>query len=597
MKRFPLIFCLSVLLLTACGKSIRLPAPDKDPQATEQKETAKKKNEYLKRLTSLENRLNRTNGALLKKRSKGYNTAEAETTLKLAGQSLQEAKDLLFWDKFEELDLKINEIKILRDKAEHLIKNAPEFGDDRPIKKEKIRRKYLDERDWVKELRGEPDKKSSRSPSPINLSIFNPSQVITSSDCWSSSTQAFIIQNPPNIESWFYQQDQKIYIFMETNSIVEQFTLRNELRESERDMLLAQLCKAQTYSSYKLIYAGEPRTDAHQIVDQLFLGLGRGADMFGVGSLDRMAKAAAALSELSVAAIAFNTTIGPLTWKQAEQFQSFTELMKAVSPEVVAITINLEEEKEFQTLYDKSMAAEAGLIKPEALFILEELKKIRSSEEPSENKRKRIKKLVDAQSKELKRRLKTFGSILNWQKTLYPEAKDIGELTKIFPGKNKEIREILGNFSKTLEELVKEFGKLRDQLMRFNNETPPELVFYQDKPPVTFFLLEGVRFEEKTLPGGEIIEEPDLLIKITVEIKIGKKEPPVFLKELKEIKITNANRFISEVRDYQRLTSFGLSFPANLSPGNYYITFTITDNLRAKTIMQVVNWLIAPSEQ
>src|SRR3989338_3717343 len=566
MKFTPLALCLCLAFSAACGKNIRLPnpGPEKEKQTEEQREITKQKNSFLKKINSLERNYHGLNGKMLEKRSRGYNTAEAETILAAMQKSLAEAKDLVYWENFEELKTKIEEIKILGEKAESLIKSAPEFG-DKPVKKEKNERKYgLDDRERVREIRGEPDKlnKHFRGPSTIALTIFDSTDSLLQSRCWDGRTHTFYLTNPPNIESWYYPEDQKIYIFMEVNSVIEQFMLKNELTAPERDRLLFQLCETQVYSGYRLIYAGPPVTDVSLIADQVFKGEMRGADMFGIGALSRLAEATAALPDFSVAAVAFNTKIEPLNKLQKEQSDSFVELLKVIDPET---TIFLEESGE-----------------------------IRESSEPEKAKDKKIQDLMNRQTAKTKRTLEAVSRILKWQRTLDPETKDIDRLVKLFPEKEKEIREMLGPFGESLTNLSEEFQKLNKELLKFKNSGFFELIFQKNWPPATFFLLEGVRFEEKKLASGETVELPDLSVKITVEMKSSKKDPPIFVQEMPEIKISTANQFVNAVRNSHRLASFGLTFPSSLSPGNYIITFVISDNLRAKTIKQTVNWIVIP---
>ncbi len=558
------------LLLFAAACKLEVPIPktgpdkEKEKQTTEQKEVAKQKNSYLKKINSLEDSYQKLNSQMLEKRSRGYNTAEAEATLVLVEKSIAEAKDLVYWEKFDDLKLKIEEIKILEKKAKSLTKSAPEFG-DRPVLKEKIQRKYgLDDREWVREIRGEPDKfnKHIRTPSRVTLRISNPTSMLTSSSCWSDFTQTFVIESPPNVESWYYPEDQMLYIFMETSPTVEQFLLRNDLPDSERDRLLAQLCVAPSYFGYKLIYADTPKTDVNQVTEQVFGGAYRSADMFGVGALDRLAKATAALPDLSVASVAFNTKIEPLNKLQKEQLDRFTELLKSLDPSAVSF--------------------------------MEESAKIRGSKEMDKAKDKKMQVLMDQQSAKTKKTLEAISRVSRWQRTFSPEQKDTDRLVKLFPEKEKEIKEVLGSFGKSLVSLSEEFENLRKELLKFKNTGYMELVFQKDQPPTTFFLLEGVRFEEKKLANKETVEIPDLTVKIIVELKLSKKEPPVLVKELPEFKITAANQFVNAVRDSRRLASFGLTFPATLSPGNYLITFLISDNLRVKTIKQKVNWVVVP---
>src|SRR3990167_3810332 len=177
-----------LFFVSACQIGAHLPVPgrEKEKQTEEQKEIAKQKNSFLNKLNSLEKNYHYLNSKMLEKRSRGYNTAEAETTLTAIQKSLAEAKDLAYWENFEELKLKIEEIKILGEKAESLIKSAPEFG-DRPVKKEKIERKYgLDDRERGREIRGEPDNlnKHFRGPSTIALTIFDSTDSLLQSRCW-----------------------------------------------------------------------------------------------------------------------------------------------------------------------------------------------------------------------------------------------------------------------------------------------------------------------------------------------------------------------------------------------------------------------------
>ncbi|HEY4484181.1 MAG TPA: hypothetical protein VI978_00445 [Candidatus Paceibacterota bacterium] len=555
-----------LFFVSACQIGAHLPVPgrEKEKQTEEQKEIAKQKNSFLNKLNSLEKNYHYLNSKMLEKRSRGYNTAEAETTLTAIQKSLAEAKDLAYWENFEELKLKIEEIKILSEKADALIKSAPKFG-DKPIKKEKVQRKYgLDDREWVREIRGEPDRlnKHYRSPMRVELRISDPSAELTSSNCWSGFMHVFVIENPPNVESWYYPEDQTIYVFMETNSIVDQFMLRSDLPSSERDQLLTQLCPAQTYSGHKLIYVGPPITDANQIVDQVFAGSFRSADMFGVGALDRLAKATAALPDLSIASIAFNTKLEPLNRQQKEEFDKFAELVKIIDPAVA------------------NFMTETGAIQ--------------ESSEPENVKDKKTRDLMGQQSAKTKKVLEAVNRIYKWQRTLNPEPKDIERLSKLFPENEKEIKEILELFSQSLASLSEQFGDLSKELLKFKNSGFLELIFQKDYPPATFFLLEGVRFEEKKLASGEVLELPDLSVKITVELKTSKKEPPTLVKEMPEIKISTANQFVNAVKESRRLASFGLTFPTTLNPGNYLITFLISDNLRAKIVKQTVNWIVLP---
>lgn len=600
MKRFPLALCLLVVLLASCGKSVRLPKPEesKNKEAIAQKELAKKKNDYIYEITKLEKKHDNLSVSAVEKRSKGYNTSEVESVLILVEKAIGEAKNLLFWEKFDELDLKIGEIKILAKKAENLIKRAPLFGEQDKPKKERVIRKYgLDDREWVRKIRGEP-KPGNKRIEPgrsTRLMIPDPTEILNSSICWNPTFRMIVIQVPA-VESWWFPEDQTLYIFMETSSTVEQFMLSNDLQARERDRLLAQLCQSASYSGYKLIYVGPPRTDARQIIEQVFTGKGRGADMFGVGALGDLAKATAVLPDLDVVAVAFSTELETLNNLQNEKRKDFEKLLESVAPEILGVVLDLKANDRFDEIYKKAESAKPPLSQ-QAKMILEKVKEIRNSKDEDGEKRKKIQKLAGSQSKVFRQKLSTVVKVLDWQKTLRVSDGDIKDLTKAFPEVKSHIEKTLLPLKDSLENLVKEFQSIRDSLVRFKNKGIFELVFREGKPPAVFFLLQGVRFDEKKFPDGRSLEKPDLSVRVKVELWISSEDQPSLLYEFPEIKIENANRFIDEVKEFQRLTSFGIRFPTTLVPGNYVITFAVTDNLRVQTVQQTITWLIVPEPE
>lgn len=584
MKSFRQVGMLTLLLLggAACGRKVYLPRPPQSEQEgtmADQKKIAKLVDRYAREILKLQLKQSNLGKDLVEKRTNGYNTSEAETVMALADEAIAQATDFNYWaqnlDQFEELDAKLKEIELFQKKAKNLIKNAPEFG-DKPAKKEKAKeRKYgLDDREWVRELKGEPDAlyKQTRGPATIHLSIFglDPSSPLRASPCWEEMMSSFVISNPPGIESWFYPGENLIYIFMEVNSIVEQFMMRNSLTNNERDELLYRFCSAQVYSGWKLIYVGNPVADVSSIPEQVFTGKMRFSGMFGLEGMERIAKATAVIPDLTVASVAFNAEIDPLNKLQAQQFDNF-----------------------FQLIANTDQALDPALAK-----FFEDFKGVREGGESSEEKDKKIKALIRGLNHRNVKRYQAFSKITKWQKTLDPSRKDADELAKLFPGEEEKIRSALIPLAKTLLALKKEFDVVNKELLRFDNR-PSERVFPQGKPPAVFFLLDGVRFDEKVLGDGSKADLLDVSVKIKVEVKLGEKEPPVLVREIEEIKIASASILSGARRDdkkYHRLVRFGIKFPVDLFPASYLVTFLVTDNLRAQTIEQEVDWLIVPPQ-
>ena len=120
---------------------------------------------------------------------------------------------------------------------------------------------------------------------------------------------------------------------------------------------------------------------------------------------------------------------------------------------------------------------------------------------------------------------------------------------------------------------------------------------FKDNDAITVFtLLEGVRFSEKILADGSTVEMPSLSFKVGVKMLRGKKEEPLFVGESREINVSTVNNYIEEIKDYRRLSSFGIAFPFHLLSGRYEITLMITDNQSHKTIQQELDWLVVPAD-
>ncbi|MDO8495318.1 MAG: hypothetical protein Q7S32_02200 [bacterium] len=583
-----------ILLLLFSTGCVRIFSPGRPsiPKAPLGKNQMAAANDYLKVIDYYDVQVRALDAQISIKRTDGYNTSAAETIHKEMEEKVESAKALTFERKFSELEnvFKAIDEDIKRVKAE--VKKAPRFGNEPAKKPVKQARKFLDDRDWVKEIRGEPQRsnKQSRYPTTLELRFFNPPASITQSMCWNSIGQAFVLQNPPSVETWYYQEDQTMYVFMETNSIVEQFMLRNELPENELGILLSNLCMAQTYSSYKLIYAGPPITDASFILEQIFGAKMRSADMFGVGAISRLARATAALPDLAVASVAFDTAFYGLNKLQSAQFDKLFDLMAIQNPEAVGVMFGVSNKEGFDKFYANVQAAGKSSV------FLEEVKKIREGIDVDEVKGKKISKLIDNQSKEFKKRLQVLKKVSKWNQTMSPGKGEMQELASLYPDKDTEIYALAAPFRETILKITANFGILRRDLLRFKKQWP-ELVFSHKDYISIFFLLEGVSFHDKPLPNGGNVEEPDLSFKVVVKMMQGKYDPPVFVKESEETKIKNANRYIDEVKEYRRLASFGIIFPFRLPPGRYEITMFITDNLRAKTVQQELIWQISEENE
>lgn len=580
----------------ACGRKVRLPQPPSDSGPADARETAKIKNQYIKIITRYGADLNKLNQELDFKRTAGYNTSEAEALLKETKEEVDRAKDLLFWDKFEELNQTLDNLDKLVARARERIRHAPKFG-DRPIKKEKIARKYFDDRDRVKELRGrepDPQHKSSRYPITVRLSILDATATLQYSRCWDPGANQFVLENPPAMESWYYPEDKTMYIFAEDNVVFQQFMLRNDLPPQQRDALLAELCEKQAnFGGLTLIYVGPPVADLSSIMEQVLTGRMRFAGMFGLEGMERKMRATAALPDLTIAALAFNTEFYLLNLRQKKLFDEFYGLMQAISPDTAAFFFSVEQKEEFLKFYEAALAKDelgAGARK-----ILENFKQIILGVAPDEVKKRQVKDLLEVQNKEFKRRFEAIATFFRWQQTLNPSDNDIERLVKFFPAQEAAIRAIGEDFHTVLLKLSDQFEVVRKQLLRFVINYPEQL-FRQDEFIAIFCLIEGVRFEEKILPNNATIDVPDLSVKVIVRQRLDKYEDPVAEVETPEIKITAANRYIEVTKEYRRLTSFGLIFPFQLPPGRYEVTIMVTDNLRIKSTQQEVVWTIVAVE-
>lgn len=565
----------SLLFVWGCGGKrahLPYPQPEQQEQVAKQKEVFKKKSGYLKdKMPGWELRLSKLSDRVKDKRGQGYDTTEAEAALALMEKSIGEAYAFIYnidrLEQLKELEEKINELSLQEKKIKDLIKKAKPFG-DQPLKKEQIQRKYNDERDRVVELRGEPLTKQPIGMVSLSLLISDPTDILRESRCFDGD-RTVVLNTPPRGEIWIYP-DRTVYVFIETNSIVESFFLRNDLESQDRDRLLVQLCPAQVYSGeFRLIYkseVGQPAVDWASIMEQIFTGRWRMADMFGSGAQKRLAEATAALPDLALVSLAFNTKLGSLNKWQAKQFDIFWKLMQEIDPRL------------------SSFPERAGKPSKET--------------GPSRQNSQGNKKEDQRAEKQLEDRFKAVEKIFNWQKTLQPRDKDLDDLVKYFPGHEKKIRLILEALSEGLRKMNDELQNIYNDLSRFRNfreQSSKELIFKEDEEIGVWFVLQGVRFKEEVLPNGASTEKADISVKVKIEFGLGKKEPPLLIQET-EIKIASVNKYIYKVKEDQRLASFGLEFPAKLSPGNYFITFVITDNLRVKTIEQKIQWIVTPDD-
>ena len=508
----------------------------------------------------------------------------------------------------EAVALKLQEIKTLEDKARDSIEHASLFG-DKP-KKDVTPRKYLDDRDWVREaLQVDPGQinKQTRGPFTVTLNLFDATPAVQETRCWDERIRAFKLENPPNVEMWtFPNLGRKVAVFMETNSIVDRFMDKEQLGAGERDQLLAQLCMVQSYGGYRLIYFGDPIADIGSIMEQVFAGRMRFAGMFGMQGRERVMKAMAALPDLAIASIAFSTDIHPLNQLQQEQFVKFMKDLAGYDPEltgVLTLVGYIREESDFAEVKKKLLknpwetpSADAKKRQNAVLHLLDDgARLIREGGKLENIKNGIVSDLWDLQTPGTKKRREAIQKIFRWQRTLNPAQQDIKELAKRFPATEAATLKVdLETFADTLENLAKEFGTIQKNLRKYRVEHT-ETLFREGQTIAVFFLVDGVRFAEHALPGGQTTEMPDLALKITVEIRRGKKEPVAFLRDF-DVKITTANQYIDEVRELRRLASFGIKFPGNLPKGSYVITFAVTDNLRAQSAVASVQWFIIASE-
>lgn len=587
MRTFYSIGPLLLLLFTfGCGRSVKVtpPLPDQKPVETTHKEEvtndqkdrletreqaseeeAGRLKNFLKKSSEYQRKLDKLNGSLLRKRGEGYNTSEAESKLKQIEEGLKNAKRLNVEGKVKELQAQLQELETWFKQAGSLVKDAPRFG-EQPIKKDQIQRKYDSiTQEQVREKRGEPKTKQPIGMFSLNLFLTDPTDILSGSLCFDGD-RTFTIQNPPHGEIWTYD-DGTIYVFIETNGIVEGFLLRNDLESYDRDRLLVQLCPAQVYSgAFRLVLVsevGQPVTDASIIWEQIFTGKWRMADMFGLGGMERIVRATAALPDLTIAALAFNVNLQPLNQQQNEQLQKFGALIADIDPEM-------------------------GVV-------LNEISKNNASNLPPEEKAKKNEEILRNRPAMFQKRYEAVKKIIDWQRNLHPDKNHIKDAVKVYPQYRQEIEEIGGAFRETLLQLKEEFDLTSKKLHKFEVQ-PPELAFKETDHVTIFFSADGVRFNETTLPDGSKVEVADLSFKVMVKITQGKKRAPLLIKESAEILIKSVNNYIEAVKEYRRLASFGIAFPFDLPLGTYEVTIVLTDHLRVQSTQKTVKWSVVPAE-
>lgn len=620
---FLLVVC--VLFVGCGGRNAPIRGPDVKPT---QAQINKTKEYYQRQLEKIENQdLKSARIKITQKRAGGFNVFASVEKVDMAEKLIGEVFNDMILEKFESIDEsgkkitieeKFEQIKRLLKEGMKLLDSAPRFGEKpKPEKGVFTDLTLSSDQAEVYQIMGPPDQKISFPSSDLRLHILSPTDLIFQSKCFDSQSSEFIITSPPSVEVWVYDgrrtgsSESWAIVFVSDFNGLSQLSLNQNLNEQTRDQVLGSYCSAPNdmapfvkVSTIDILRRSYP-TGSDEVLRYLFTREGMPFPL-GFDTIFENAKSGAALPSLSFINLVFNTRLFPLNIEQDKRFKEIYEILSSSEPDFAEFFLNLEK-------------AERSIT---GLEINQELEKFKEKNlrDPTENEKKTVILSVEQRHlKELKKIrenifkkttrqgrkiLELFWQIAAWQKTLDPKNSDINALAKEINGPSRDkIISLCKDFSSALLSLRKEFEATGGQLRNYGESKPPEIIF-SDKDLITiFFLVEGVRYLPQTLENGTVAEQPDLVLKIQVRYKISDEileqlglDPNDYLVE-HEVSIEQANRFFKELKDSQRLTSFGIYFPFRLGPGEYKVRFELIDKNRGNmTAEYFVDWNIFPKD-
>ena len=553
-----------------CAKQVRLPHPSdggakKDIRV--QKEINEQKEKYLEEIEKFEIDFKKLEAKAIDKRNKNYNTKDAEEKLGKMKALIKVTELHLLENNFDSLlERDLRDLKALKSEISDLVNHA--LPGDEPIKKEVTVHKYMDQRDEVVALFGEPKEinKKTRGFSPVEFIVNDPTdillQAVGTSPCLGDMGGGIQVKFDmlTGIEEWDFPEYGIAFIFMQLPGSAREFMNRNDLEPAMRDRAILQTCNDQMGSGYELIYAG-PRgvTDMNTIAEQLFSGHGRTSGMFGMEGLGRIARATQVLKDLTIVSVLFNAKITEFNIIQGSLGNQFFELIKSIDEEIF------------------NLAAQATSAR-------------RTSE-------KAYKDFISNQPKSIKEKIEAIGQAMSgWILNYKVDSKNLDKISKLFPEKREEINLKGNTFKMALEKLRKERESIDDQLIKNALATlNKELIFKQGDKISIFFLLNGARYQMQRGANGQMIESPDINLHISFSRSLSKKLPPKLIEE-KDIKIESFG--VRKTQNFERLTSFGivLNIPPEMDTGAYQISLEIRDNISVQTTGYTVSWIIVPKD-
>ena len=569
MKFLTIATLLFLAVNAGCAKRVRLPHPSdggakKDIRV--QKEINEQKEKYLEEIENFEIDFKKLEAKAIDKRNKNYNTKDAEEKLGKMKALLKVTELHLLENNFDSLlERDIRDLKALKSEISDLINHA--LPGDEPIKKEVVVHKYMDQRDEVVALFGEPKETNKRKSgfTPIEFVVRDPTDMLLRavgiSPCLGDMGGGVQVRYEmlTDIEEWDFPEYGITFIFMKLPGSAREFMNRNDLEPTMRDRAILQTCNDQMGGGYELIYAGPRVTDRDMIAEQLFSGQGRTSGMFGMEGLGRIARATQVLKDLTIVSVLFNAKIIELNLIQENLGNQFFNLIKLI------------DEKSF------NLAAEAIIKRKDT--------------------QKSYEDFIIHQPKDLKEKIEAISTMIyGWNLNHGVDSKVLDKVARLFPEKREEISLKGTAFKISLEKLRKEREAIDDQLIKSAlSNLNKELIFKQGDKISIFFLLNGARYQMQKGASGQMIESPDINLHVAFSRSLSKKLPPSLIEE-KDIKIDSFG--VRKTRDFERLTSFGivLNIPPEMNTGTYQIYLEIKDNISAQTTSHTVSWVIIPKE-
>ncbi|PJE51171.1 MAG: hypothetical protein COV29_02765 [Candidatus Yanofskybacteria bacterium CG10_big_fil_rev_8_21_14_0_10_36_16] len=480
------------------------------------------------------------------------NLAVSSIVSALTIQDLDQPKAIL-----DQIDTK------LKTEVESLIKKASKFE----IKDNSDKdggEKFNDDRDFVRENLGYPSSPSLIQTGPLffKTRILGYLPPIECRDGMGNYSLDF----PPQVKIWrvcLDGGDCYDVVFIENVLGIDRFIMSQTLDDNTRNLALDTLCKTQGsgYENYKLISAYRvgttPIGTPEQYLEQLITGRFRFADQFGLAALEGQ-KAAAALEDLEIKSLVFNTTL-----------ENVLQIKNTALNEIIDIIFGKE----------VNGTRIGGLI-----------------ENYNENKKEEI--------------IKRFLKIQSWEVTFLPDKDHKKRLLIMLDDPDSStLSQTIDSYEKSIVALKVELEGVKKNLLRFErdyNDQNNELIFYDDDPVLIIaVLLKDVGFKFETVKGFIKKETPDLDVYYKLYWSQTKYAEPILAMD-DFVKIKDVNNY---AKDFSRLTSFMIKVPfkpdpqkggiRHLSKGEYRLELRVRDNVRRKSSVNnpIIEFTVLPASE